>query len=74
MRVLKLAATGVLIWGLSLLWPEASQLFLQPMMMGITLGLLALVLASVLVRRLDRRRDGAGQDHPSHPRPVALTH
>lgn len=73
MKGLKLVGLGIAIWGLSLLWPEIN-LVLTPLMIGLVLGLGAITLAYVLVQRLDHGHNGdsAGQDHPSHPIPVAL--
>lgn len=68
MKGLKIIGLGVVIWGLSLLWPEVNPVLTPPVMIGGMLGLgVAALLAYVLVKRLDQRpdRDEAGQDHPS---------
>jgi len=68
MKGLKLVGMGVVIWGLSLLWPEVNLALTPPIMIGMVLGLgVAALLARVLVQHLDQRHDGeeAGQDHPS---------
>jgi len=65
---LKIIGLGVVIWGLSLLWPEVNPVLTPPVMIGVVLGLgVAALLAYVLVQCLDQRpdRDGAGQDCPS---------
>jgi len=75
MKVLRLVGLGSLIWGLTWLWPEVNQVLSAPVMMGLTLGLGAVTLAYVLIRRLDHYQEGhnAGQDHPSRPVPIAAT-
>lgn len=68
MKGLKIVGLGVVIWGLSLLWPEVNLVLTPPVMIGAVLGLGgAALLARVLVQHFDQRhdRDGAGQDHPS---------
>lgn len=75
MKALKLAGLGVLIWGLSLLWPEVNQVLTPWVTIGITLGLGALALAYIFIHRLGYQHHGgdAGQDHRSRPIPVAVT-
>lgn len=75
MKVLKLAGLGIVIWGLSLLWPEVNQVLTPSVAIGMTLGLGLAALAYVLLQRLDPRHtdDEAGQDHPSRPIPVVVT-
>jgi hypothetical protein len=68
MKGLKLIGLGVMIWGLSLLWPEVNTVLKPPVMMGVVLGFgAAALLVYILSQRLDQRhdRDGAEQDHPS---------
>ena len=68
MKGLKIIGLGVVIWGLSLLWPEVNLVLTPPVMIGAMLGLgVAALLAYVLVERLDQRPDcdEAEQDHPS---------
>jgi len=65
---LKFVGMGIVIWGLSLLWPEVNLVLTLPVMIGVVLGLgSAAVLAYVLGQRLDQRHDHdkAGQDHLS---------
>jgi hypothetical protein len=65
---LKVVGMSVVIWGLSLLWPEVNLVLTLPIMIGVVLGLGAgALLARVLVQRLDQRHDGeeAGQDRLS---------
>lgn len=75
MKVLRLAGLGIVIWGLSLLWPEVNQVLTPSLAIGMTLGLGLAALAYVFLQRLDHRHkgDGAGQDHLSHPIPVVVT-
>jgi hypothetical protein len=75
MKVLRLVGLGSLIWGLTWLWPEVNQVLAAPVMMGLTLGLGAVTLAYVLIRRLDHEHDShhTGQDHPTRPVPLAAT-
>lgn len=73
-KLLKLAGLGVVIWGLSLIWPQANQLLTSWVMIGLALGLGAVAVAYVLLRWLDHRHEGDGtsQDHPTHPRPITV--
>jgi 4-hydroxybenzoate polyprenyltransferase len=75
MKALRLAGVGTAIWGLSWVWPEVNHVLTPSVMIGLILGLGAVTLAYVLIRRLDRHLDShnAGQDHPSRPLPVAAT-
>ena len=75
MKVLRIAGLGVVIWGLSLLWPQANQLLTTPVMIQMLIGLGAMVLVYVLIRRLNYHHndDNVGQDRPSRPMPVALS-
>lgn len=75
MKALKLVGLGVVIWGLGLLWPEVNHLLRTPVMIGMTLGLGMVALSYVLIQRLNYRHpdNGSGQDHPSHPMPIAAT-
>ena len=78
MKGLKLIGLGVVIWGLSLLWPEVNLVLTPPVIIGLALGLgAAALLAYVLDQRLGQRRDrdsdGAGQVHLSHTIPAVLT-
>jgi hypothetical protein len=74
MKMLKLAGLGVVIWGLSLIWPQANQLLTSWVMIGLALGLGAVAVIYVLLRWLDHRHEGDGtsQDHPTHPRPITV--
>jgi hypothetical protein len=67
MKGLKIVGLGVVIWGLSLLWPDVNLVLTPLAMIGIVLGLgVATLLARVLVQHLDQSHDDeAGQDHPS---------
>jgi hypothetical protein len=75
MKALRLVGLGVVIWGLSLLWPEVNQVLTPWVTIGITLGLGAVALAYLLIPRLGREHNdgGAGQDHRSRPIPVVVT-
>ena len=75
MRVLKFVGLGIIIWGLSMVWPQVNQLLTPPIMSGIALGLGAVTFAYVTIRRLDRDQidTGTSQDHPTHPMPVTAT-
>jgi hypothetical protein len=72
MRSLKLIGLGVLIWGLSLLWPDINQVLRLPVMISLSIGLGAISLAYVLVQRFHRppHDKSSGQDQPSRPIPV----
>jgi hypothetical protein len=76
MKALRLVGLGILIWGLSLLWPEVNQVLTPWLTIGITFGLGALTLAYIFIQRLGHRHNGgdAGQDHRSRPIPVVVTH
>ena len=48
LRVLKWIGLGVVIWGLSLLWPEINLVLTPPVMAGLVVVLTALILAYIL--------------------------
>ena len=75
MKVLRIAGLGVVIWGLSLLWPQANQLLTTPVMIQMLIGLGAMVPVYVLIRRLnyDHNENNVGQDRPSRQMPVTLS-
>jgi uncharacterized protein (DUF2062 family) len=75
MRVLRFVGLGFIIWELSLLWPQVNQFLTSSVMIGLVFGLGAVTLAYVLVRRFnhDYQDNSAGQDHPTHPMPAAVT-
>jgi hypothetical protein len=76
MKALRLVGLGIVIWGLSLLWPEVNQVLTPWVMIGMALGLGAAMLAYILIQRLGREHNdgGAGQDYRSRPIPVVVTH
>ncbi len=73
MRVLKFVGLGIVIWGLSLLWPQVNQLLTPPIVSGIVLGLGTVAFGYIIIRRFDHDQgdNGTSQDHPS--RPIAVT-
>ena len=76
MKLLRFAVVGILIWGLSWLWPEVNQFLAPSVMIGMILGLAAATLAYLLIQRLDYHDHDNGtveQDHASHPTPVTAT-
>jgi hypothetical protein len=75
MKALKLVGLGILIWGLSLLWPEVNQVLMPWVTIGMTLGLGALALAYIFIQRLSHQHNSgdAGQDHRSRPIPAVVT-
>jgi hypothetical protein len=76
MKLLRFAGVGVLIWGLSWLWPQLNQVLAPSVMIGMILGLAAATLAYWLIQRLDFHDHNNGtveQDHPSHPTPITAT-
>jgi hypothetical protein len=75
MKALRLVGLGIVIWGLSLLWPEVNQVLAPMVTIGITFGLGAATLAYILIQRLGHEHNagGAGQDHRSRPIPVVVT-
>jgi hypothetical protein len=75
MKALRLVGLGIVIWGLSLLWPEVNQVLTPWVMIGMALGLGTVALAYILIQRLGHEHNGgAGQDHRSRPIPVVVTH
>jgi len=74
MKALKLAGLGIVIWGLSLIWPEVNQVLTGPVMIGMLFGLGAVTVAYVLVRRFnhDFGDSSASQDQPTQPLPLAM--
>lgn len=75
MRVLRLAGLGIVMWSVSLLWPQANQLLTSSVAIGLVFGLGAVTLAYVLVRRFnhDYQDNGADQDNSTRPVPAAAT-
>ena len=71
-KLLRFAGVGIVIWGLSWLWPQVNQVLAPPVMIGMILGLAAATLAYLLIQRLDYHDhdNGLEQDHPSHPSPI----
>jgi hypothetical protein len=45
MKMLKWVGLGLVIWSLSLLWPEINLILTPPVMIGLVLALAALILA-----------------------------
>lgn len=76
MKALKLVGLGVVIWGLSLIWPEANQLLSPPVMLGGALALGVAAAAWLLMQRVEfsRHNDRQGQAHRSRPASVAVSH
>lgn len=74
MRVLRFVGLGIVIWSLSLLWPQVNQLT-SSVVIGLVFGLGSVTLAYVLVRRFnhDYQDNSAGQDHSTHPMPATVT-
>ncbi len=78
LKVLNWVGLGVVIWSLSLLWPEINFILTPPVMVGLALILGALILAYILGyyhSQIDqsqlRRGDENRQKHSSRPsRPV----
>jgi hypothetical protein len=72
MRVLSFVVIGIVMWGLSWLWPHVNSFLSPPIMIGIVAGLGAVAFAYMLIQRLDHDHsdDGTSQDHPSRPLPV----
>ena len=70
MKLLRFAGLGIVIWGLSLVWPQVNQILTPTVMMGTILGLGAATLAYLLIQRVnhhDHRGRPAGQDESSRP-------
>jgi hypothetical protein len=75
MKLLRFAGLGIVIWGLSLLWPQVNQVLTPTVMMGMILGLGATTLAYVLIQRVnhhDHHNSIPVQDQPSRPVPMTL--
>ena len=76
MKLLRFAGVGIVIWGLSWLWPQLNQVLAPSVMIGMILGLAAATLAYLLIQRLDYHvhdNDTGEQDHASHPTPITAT-
>ena len=76
MKLLRFAGVGIVIWGLSWLWPQLNQVLAPSVMIGMILGLAAATLAYSLIQRLDFHDHNNGtveQDHPSQPTPITAT-
>jgi hypothetical protein len=75
MKAIKLVGLGVVVWGLSLIWPEVNQLLNLPVMLGGVLGLSAVAAAYLLLQRVEfgRYDDRNGQDHRSRPVSAAVS-
>jgi len=76
MKILRIVGLGVVIWGLSLLWPEVNHVLRPPLLIGLALSLAAGLLAYVLSQHLRHHRShhSNSQDHPSRPISVAAVH
>jgi hypothetical protein len=76
MKLMKLLGLGLLIWGLTLLWPEVNQFLSAWLVTGMTLGLGAVLLTYLLVQRVEHHHhnDDTGQNHPTHPMPAVARH
>lgn len=74
MKALRTIGLGIVIWGLSLVWPEINLMLTPPAMIGLLLALGGTALGYLLSQRLDHNPNGdsTGQDHPTHPMPMAL--
>lgn len=74
MKALRIVGLGIAIWGLSLVWPEINLVLTPPAMIGLLLALGGAALGYLVSRRQDHHPNGdsAGQDHPTHPMPMAL--
>ena len=72
MRVLSFVVIGIVMWGLSWLWPRVNGFLTPPIVIGIIAGLGTVAFAYMLIQRLDHDHsdDGTSQDHPSRPMPV----
>ena len=77
MKILRFAGAGIVIWGISWVWPQLNQVLSPSVMIGMILGLAAAMLAYLLIQRLDfhdHNSSDVGQEHPSHPTPITATH
>ena len=76
MKGLKVIGLGIAIWGLGLLWPEINLLLSLKGMIGLGIGLGAVLLIWELVHHLKHwhhPNNGTSNNHPSHPvPPIAL--
>lgn len=77
MTGIKVIGLGIVIWGLSLLWPEINLLLSVRVMIGLGLGLGAAMLIWELARHLithwHHPNNGTSNNHPSHPvSPIVL--
>lgn len=75
MRVLRFVGLGIVVWSLSLLWPQVNQLLTLPIVSGIGLGLGTVAFGYIIVRYFDHDQgdNGASQDHSSRPFVVTAT-
>jgi hypothetical protein len=74
MKAMRIVGLGIVIWGLSLVWPEINLVLTPPAMIGLLLALGGAALGYLLSQRRDHRPNGdsTGQDHPTRPLPMAL--
>ena len=73
MRVLTSTGLGIAIWSLSLLWPEINKYPLWPTGVGVIL-VVGVILIFLLEEVLKTRHNGRGNDHPSQPIPITVSH
>jgi type IV secretory pathway VirB2 component (pilin) len=72
MKVLSFVVIGIVIWGLSWIWPQVNGLLTPPITIGIVSGLGAAAFAYTLIQRFnnDHCNAGSSQDHTSRPMPI----
>lgn len=70
---------GLLIWGLSLLWPDLNRILTEPVMLKLSVGLGAMMFVYEIIQHLVHHRDNhqpkehsTHHRHNSHPVPRVL--
>jgi hypothetical protein len=73
-KVVRIIGLGIIIWGLSLFWPEINQILPHLLMVRLLFGLSAAVVIYMLIRYLADQHDhpATGQHYPNGSVPKAL--
>ncbi len=75
MKVLKAVSLGIVIWSISLMWPEINRGFTEELMTRLVLTLATITSIYVLMQHLEwyhHLHRGSGQNHHSQSLPMIV--